>query len=255
MKSSNASRLAKLKSSNGSRQADSAEEGLADGEATTDGEVKYDYKYGKKEKKKTTRKRIRTHLGPRIKVLRFVDNAENKESKKKQYGVKKIECQMNISKDPSIIGSEERSSFFSFFQRTVTLEFEMETFKKTVSFEFPTTDMGPEEMANTFISEDLLAEKHKQIFVDQLVEIARQLRKDPATLPQLTFLPCRPQSCGCCTRGRRRRQRNRIKSILINLFPSSLQRILGQVTPLPRSCNSTSQDEEGVEELIFGPVD
>ena len=77
MKSSNARRLAKLRSSNGSRQADSAEEGLADGEATTDGEVKYDYKYGKKEKKKTTRKRIRTHLGPRIKVLRFVDNAEN----------------------------------------------------------------------------------------------------------------------------------------------------------------------------------
>ena len=226
MKSSNARRLAKLKSSNGSRQADSAEEGLADGEATTDGEVKYNYKYGKKEKKITTRKRIRTHLGPRIKVLRFVDNAENKESKKKLNGAKKVECQMNIPKDPSI-GSEERISFFSFFQRTGTLEFEMETYKKTVSFEFPTTDMGPEEMANTFISEDLLAEQHRQIFVDQLVEIARQLRRDPATLPELTFLPNRPQSCGCCTRGRRRWQRNRSKSLLINLLPSSLQRVLG----------------------------
>ena len=223
MKSSNARRLAKLKSSNGSRQADSAEEGLADGEASTDGEVKYNYKYGKKI---TTRKRIRTHLGPRIKVLRFVDNAENKESKKKQNDVKKVECQMNIPKDPSI-GSEERSSFFSFFQRTGTLEFEMETFKKTVSFEFPTTDIGPEEMANTFISEDLLAEQHRQIFVYQLVEIARQLRRDPATLPELTFLPNRPQSCGCCTRGRSRWQRSRSKSLLTNLLPSSLQRILG----------------------------
>ena len=222
MKSSNARRQAKLRSFNRSRQPDSAEEGLADGEATTDGEVKYDYKYGQKEKKKTTRKRIRTHLGPRIKVLRFVDNAENKESKKKQYGVKKVECQMKISEDPSI-GSEERSSFFSFFQRTGTLEFEMQTYKKTVSFEFPTTDMGPEEMANTFISEDLLVEKHRQIFVDQLVEIARQLRRHPATLPEL---PYRPQSCGCCTR-RRRWQRDTRNSLLIDLLPSSLQRVLG----------------------------
>ena len=221
MKSSNARRLAKLKSSNESRQADSAEEGLADGEATTDGEVKYDYKYGKKEKKKTTRKRIRTHLGPRIKVLRFVDNAENEDPKKKLNGPK-VECQMKTSKDPSI-GPEERSSFFSFFQRTGTLEFEMETYKKTVSFEFPTTDMGPEEMANTFISEDLLVEKHRQIFVDQLVEIARQLRRHPATLPEL---PYRPQSCGCCTR-RRRWQRDTRNSLLIDLLPSSLQRVLG----------------------------
>ena len=221
MKSSNARRLAKLKSSNGRCQADPADGELADGEATTDGEVKYNYKYGKKEKKKTTRKRIRTHLGPRIKVLRFVDNAENEDPKKKLNGPK-VECQMKISEDPSI-GSEERSSFFSFFQRTGTLEFEMQTYKKTVSFEFPTTDMGPEEMANTFISEDLLVEKHRQIFVDQLVEIARQLRRHPATLPEL---PYRPQSCGCCTR-RRRWQRDTRNSLLIDLLPGSLQRVLG----------------------------
>ena len=61
MKSSVARRLAKLKSSNGSRQADSAEEGLADGEATTDGEVKYDYKYGKKEKKRIWKKKKIPH--------------------------------------------------------------------------------------------------------------------------------------------------------------------------------------------------
>ena len=210
-----------MKSSKASRQADPADEELADGEASTDGEVKYNYKYGKKEKKKTTRKRIRTHLGPRIKVLRFVDNAENEDPKKKLNGPK-VECQMKISEDPSI-GSEERSSFFSFFQRTGTLEFEMQTYKKTVSFEFPTTDMGPEEMANTFISEDLLVEKHRQIFVDQLVEIARQLRRHPATLPEL---PYRPQSCGCCTR-RRRWQRDTRNSLLIDLLPGSLQRVLG----------------------------
>ena len=218
MKSSNARRQAKLRSFNRSRQPDSAEEGLADGEATTDGEVKYDYKYGQKEKKKTTRKRIRTHLGPRIKVLRFVDNAENEDPKKKLNGPK-VECQMKISEDPSIRPEEIRS----FFQRTGTLEFEMQTYKKTVSFEFPTTDMGPEEMANTFISEDLLVEKHRQIFVDQLVEIARQLRRHPATLPEL---PYRPQSCGCCTR-RRRWQRDTRNSLLIDLLPSSLQRVLG----------------------------
>ena len=44
----------------------------------------------------------------------------------------------------------------------------METSKqKTVTFEFSTTDIVPEEMANTFIREDLLAEQHRRILVEQ----------------------------------------------------------------------------------------
>ena len=136
-----------------------------------------------------TRTRKRTYLEPGIKVLRIVDDVESQ----KLNGVK-IECQM-------------------------------ETTKHRLTFELHTADIGPEEMANTFISEDLLAEQHRQIFVDQLGEIARQLRKNPATLPELTFLPNRPQSC--CTRGGRRWERSRSKSLLINLLPSSLQRMLG----------------------------
>jgi len=63
----------------------------------------------------------------------------------------------------------------------------METSKHRLTFEFRTADLRPEETTNTFISEDLLAEKHRKIFVDQLVDIGRQLREDPTTLPQVTF--------------------------------------------------------------------
>ena len=63
----------------------------------------------------------------------------------------------------------------------------METSRqKTVTFEFHSTDITPEEMANTFISEDLLAEQHRGLLVEQLIDIAKQLTKDPQTVPQVT---------------------------------------------------------------------
>ena len=66
----------------------------------------------------------------------------------------------------------------------------METSRqKTVTFEFHSTDITPEEMANTFISEDLLAEQHRGLLVEQLIDIAKQLTKDPQTIPQVTFPP------------------------------------------------------------------
>ena len=62
----------------------------------------------------------------------------------------------------------------------------METSKqKTVTFEFHTRDTVPEEMANTFIREDLLAEQHRKILVEQLIDIVGQLAEDPDTLPQV----------------------------------------------------------------------
>ena len=68
----------------------------------------------------------------------------------------------------------------------VKVECQMETSKqKTVTFEFHTTDIGPEEMANTFIMEDLLAEQHRKILVEQLIDIANQLADDPETVPQV----------------------------------------------------------------------
>ena len=68
----------------------------------------------------------------------------------------------------------------------VKVECQMETSKqKTVTFEFHTTDIGPEEMANTFIMEDLLAEQHRRILVEQLIDIANQLADDPETVPQV----------------------------------------------------------------------
>ena len=64
----------------------------------------------------------------------------------------------------------------------------METSRqKTVTFEFHSTDITPEEMANTFISEDLLAEQHRGLLVEQLIDIARQLVEDPQTVPQVTL--------------------------------------------------------------------
>ena len=80
-----------------------------------------------------------------------------------------IECQMVTNHNP-----------------TVQVECQMETSKqKTVTFEFHTTDINPDEMANTFISEELLAEQHRRILVEQLIDIVNQLAEDPATVPQV----------------------------------------------------------------------
>ena len=66
------------------------------------------------------------------------------------------------------------------------VECQMETSKqKTVTFEFHTRDSVPEEMANTFIREDLLAEQHRKILVEQLIDIVGQLKEEPDTLPQV----------------------------------------------------------------------
>ena len=79
----------------------------------------------------------------------------------------------------------------------------METSRqKTVTFEFHSTDITPEEMANTFISEDLLAEQHRGLLVEQLIDIAKQLTKDPQTIPQVTFPP---EECLSPTREKRER--------------------------------------------------
>merc|ERR1719435_146312 len=85
----------------------------------------------------------------------------------------------------------------------VKVECQMETSKqKTVTFEFSTTDIVPEEMANTFIREDLLAEQHRKILVDQLVNIVSQLTLDPEKVPQVTFPP---EECLSPTREKRER--------------------------------------------------
>lgn len=80
-----------------------------------------------KERKRTKKERKRTNLGPRIKVLRLVTGeeleAESAEMDEAAKSGVKVECQMETSK------------------------------QKTVTFEFHTTDIVPEEMASTFINE------------------------------------------------------------------------------------------------------
>ena len=83
----------------------------------------------------------------------------------------------------------------------VKVECQMETSKqKTVTFEFSTTDIVPEEMASTFIREDLLAEEHRKILVEQLVDIVTQLTSDPDKLPHVSFPP---EECFSPTRDKR----------------------------------------------------
>ena len=152
-----------IKSSNVSCQTDPVERELAGAEASTAKEVQD----GEQGKKKNERKRKRTSFQPRIQVLRFVEDEGESEE----------------------LGDEESQD-----QDGVKVECQMEMYPKTIVFEFYTTKIGPEEMANTFIREDLLAEKHKQVFVDQLVDIARQLKEDPATLPEVTLPENRARS-------------------------------------------------------------
>ena len=152
-----------IKFSNASCQTDPVKKELAGAKASTDKEIQDD----EQGKKKNERKR--KSFQPRIEVLRFVedegDSEELGDGKPQEQDGIKVECQMEM--DP-----------------------------KTIVFELHTADIVPEEMANCFISEDLLAEKHRQIFVDQLVDIFRQLTEDPTTLPQVTFPPNKTQSYG-----------------------------------------------------------
>jgi len=139
---------------------------------------------GKNVRKKTKKERKRTHLGPRIKVLRIVTGEDATEPGQEEVldpdakpGVK-VECQMETSK------------------------------QKTVTFEFSTTDIVPEEMATTFINEDLLAEQHKKILVEQLVDIVSQLNENPEKLPSVTFPP---EECLSPTREKRERSSESVK--------------------------------------------
>jgi len=139
---------------------------------------------GKNIRKKTKKERKRTHLGPRIKVLRIVTGEDATEPGQEEIldpdakpGVK-VECQMETSK------------------------------QKTVTFEFSTTDIVPEEMATTFINEDLLAEQHKKILVEQLVDIVSQLNENPEKLPSVTFPP---EECLSPTREKRERSSESVK--------------------------------------------
>ena len=128
-----------------------------------------------KERKRTKKERKRTNLGPRIKVLRLVTGEDTEEGDQadtdevSKTGVK-VECQMETSK------------------------------QKTVTFEFHTTDIVPEEMATTFIREDLLAEEHRTILVEQLVDIVTQLANNPDQLPTVSFPP---EECFSPTRDKR----------------------------------------------------
>merc|ERR1719193_1206218 len=121
------------------------------------------YSPGAVGKKRTKKERKKTaNLGPRIKVLRIVPVEPGQEAEE---------------------GSDEKVEDTS-DKADVKVECQMETSKqKTVNFEFSTTDIVPEEMANTFIREDLLAEQHRKILVEQLIEIVRQLNENPEKIP------------------------------------------------------------------------
>jgi hypothetical protein len=51
-------------------------------------------------------------------------------------------------------------------------------------------------------SEDLLAEQHRRILVEQLIEIVKQLKENPEQLPFVTFPP---EECFSPTRDKRER--------------------------------------------------
>lgn len=120
---------------------------------------------GKPGRKKTKGRRT-TNLGPRLQVIGVVlaseiteGEEEGEEASAPVDGELKVECQMETPR------------------------------QKTVTFEFKTSDMVPEDIANTFIKENLLAKIHKQILVEQLYEIVKQLKENPDKVPVVSFPP------------------------------------------------------------------
>ncbi|CAB4069127.1 WNK [Lepeophtheirus salmonis] len=66
----------------------------------------------------------------------------------------------------------------------------METAKqKTITFEFSTIDIVPEDISCEFVKEDLLPEQHREILIDQLNDIMRQLDENPNKIPIVHFPP------------------------------------------------------------------
>ena len=64
----------------------------------------------------------------------------------------------------------------------------MDTAKqKTITFEFSTVDFVPEDISNEFVKEDLLPQAHRDILIEQLNEIVRQLNEDPTKIPTVHF--------------------------------------------------------------------
>ena len=103
----------------------------------------------KASKGRKTRRKRTTNLGPRLKVL----NINNIES-----GLK-VECQMDTAK------------------------------QKTITFEFSTVDFVPEDISNEFVKEDLLPQAHRDILIEQLNDIVRQLKEDSSKIPVVHFPP------------------------------------------------------------------
>jgi len=95
------------------------------------------------------RRKRTTNLGPRLKVL----NINTIES-----GLK-VECQMETAK------------------------------QKTITFEFSTVDFVPEDISNEFVKEDLLPQQHRDILIEQLNDIVRQLKEDATKIPIVHFPP------------------------------------------------------------------
>ena len=100
-------------------------------------------------KGRKTRRKRTTNLGPRLKVL----NINQIES-----GLK-VECQMETAK------------------------------QKTITFEFSTVDFVPEDISNEFVKEDLLPQQHREILIEQLNDIVRQLKEDSTKIPIVHFPP------------------------------------------------------------------
>lgn len=72
------------------------------------------------------------------------------------------------------------------------LECQLETSKlKTVTFVFDSGVMVPEDIARNLTVSGLLPEQHSEMFVDQLVDVVRQLKETPDRLPVV----CIPDSC------------------------------------------------------------
>lgn len=68
------------------------------------------------------------------------------------------------------------------------VECQMETAKqKTITFEFSTVDFVPEDISNEFVKKDLLPQQHRDILIEQLNDIVRQLNEDSTKIPIVHF--------------------------------------------------------------------
>ena len=129
----------------------------------------------------------------------------------------------------------------------------METAKqKTITFEFSTVDFVPEDISNEFVKEDLLPQQHREILIEQLNDIVRQLNEDPTKIPQVHFAP--EQQSQQASSSPSREKKPAVNSMDMGAGPSSPAKTAPDVVTSPQGTEGGSNVQVRKSRFTILPI-